>query len=271
VILTRAKAKAAPEPRSDRAWPADKVERRPIASLVAYAKNARTHSPEQIKALAASIAEWGWTMPILLDEAGGIIAGHGRVLAAKKLGIEDAPCMVAIGWTEAQKKAYRIADNQLAIAGSGWDNELLKLEFGELKGLGFDLALTGFTLGEIKGIFEGGDEDETYTTELKTPAYTPKGDAPRVSELFDDTKSRLLRAEIHEAELPPDLAAFMLKAADRHTVFDFHRIADFYANAAPGVQRLMEKSALVIIDFDSAIQNGFVRLNDRLAEMASDA
>ena len=86
-------------------WPADKVERRDVASLVPYARNARTHSPAQVAAIAASIREWGWTVPVLVDDAGGIIAGHGRILAAQKLGITEVPVMVAAGWTEAQKRA----------------------------------------------------------------------------------------------------------------------------------------------------------------------
>ena len=106
-------------------WPADKVTRRSIAELAPYARNARLHSDAQVAQIAASIGEWGWTMPVLLDEAGGIIAGHGRVLAAKKLGIDAMPCMVAKGWSEAQKRAYVIADNKIAV-NAIWDEELLR-------------------------------------------------------------------------------------------------------------------------------------------------
>lgn len=140
-------------PMTNEAWPADKVERRLVADLVPYARNARTHSEDQVKALAASIKEWGWTTPVLLDEAGGIIAGHGRVLAAKKLKLVDVPCMTAVGWTEAQRKAYVIADNKLAL-GSDWDETILKTEFGDLKALEFDLALTGFSEGELGQLLE---------------------------------------------------------------------------------------------------------------------
>lgn len=129
-------------------WPADKVERRKVASLIPYARNARTHSPEQVDQIAASIREWGWTIPILIDENGGLIAGHGRIMAARKLGIADVPCMTAVGWSEAQKKAYIIADNKLAM-NAGWDNDLLKIELGDLGALNFDLSLTGFGLDEI--------------------------------------------------------------------------------------------------------------------------
>jgi len=124
-------------------WPADAPERRTVASLIPYARNARTHSEAQVAQIAASIREWGWTNPILIDEQGGIIAGHGRVLAARKLKIEDVPCIIATGWSEAQKRAYVLADNQLAV-NAGWDMDLLRVEIGELKGEGFDLGLIGF-------------------------------------------------------------------------------------------------------------------------------
>jgi len=135
--------------REDRevAWPADQVERWPIDRLIPYAKNSRTHSEAQIAQLAASMKEWGWTNPVLADEAGGVIAGHARILAARQLGYAEVPVMVVRGWSDAQKRAYVIADNQLAL-NAGWDRELLGLELGELKLGGFDLALTGF--GELE-------------------------------------------------------------------------------------------------------------------------
>ena len=124
-------------------WPADRVEKRFIADLVPYARNARTHSEEQVAQIAASIREWGWTTPVLVDEGGQIIAGHGRVMAARKLGITEIPVIVASGWTNAQKQAYVLADNQLAL-NAGWDMELLKVELGDLQAHGFDLELIGF-------------------------------------------------------------------------------------------------------------------------------
>jgi DNA modification methylase len=146
-------------------WPADKVERRAITALIPYAKNSRTHSDEQVAQIAASMKEWGWTTPILVDEAGQIIAGHGRVLAARKLNYTEAPVMVATGWTEAQKRAYVIADNKLAL-NAGWDNEMLSLELGELGSLGFDLDLTGFSADEMRSLIltelveNGNDPDD---------------------------------------------------------------------------------------------------------------
>src|SRR4051794_6987900 len=120
------------------AWPADRVERWPVERLVPYARNARTHSDAQVAQIAASICEWGWTMPVLADDAGVLIAGHARVLAARNLGIRDIPVIVARGWTEAQKRAYVLADNKLAL-NAGWDLEQLKLELSDLQAMGADL------------------------------------------------------------------------------------------------------------------------------------
>ena len=99
-------------------WPADKVEKRKVKDLVPYANNARTHSKEQIDQIVRSIEEWGWTVPVLVDEDGGLIAGHGRILAAKKLKIDEVPVVVARGWSEAQKRAYVLADNKLTENGA---------------------------------------------------------------------------------------------------------------------------------------------------------
>ncbi|MEA2906612.1 MAG: hypothetical protein QOI12_3999 [Alphaproteobacteria bacterium] len=129
-------------------WPADKVERWPLDRLVPYARNARTHDDTQVAQIAASIREWGWTNPVLVDEQGTIIAGHGRVLAARQLGLQDVPVMVARGWSEAQRRAYVLADNKLA-ENAGWDKQVLMLEVGDLTALGFDLSLVGFSDREL--------------------------------------------------------------------------------------------------------------------------
>lgn len=131
--------------------PADHTERRKVSELVPYARNSRTHSDEQVAQIAASIKEWGFTNPILIDPDGGIIAGHGRLMAAQRLGLDDVPCITAEGWTDAQKRAYVIADNKLAM-NAGWDNDMLAVEFGELADLGFDLDLTGFDEEEIEAL-----------------------------------------------------------------------------------------------------------------------
>lgn len=154
----RTARKTAPLAEPGPKWPADAVERRAVAALVPFARNARTHSDEQVAQIAASIREWGWTAPVLVDEAGTIIAGHGRVLAAQRLGLAEIPVMVAAGWSEAKRRAYVIADNKLAL-NAGWDEELLRLELGELKGLGVDLGLTGFGELELEKLLLSTDGD----------------------------------------------------------------------------------------------------------------
>lgn len=153
-------------------WPANKVERRSVADLVPYARNARTHSPQQVDQIAASIREWGWTTPILIDETGGIIAGHGRVLAAQKLGIKDVPAMTATGWTEAQKKAYVLADNKLAL-NAGWDDELLRVELGELAALDFDMPLIGFNDDELATLLADKTDGLTDPDDVPEPPVNP--------------------------------------------------------------------------------------------------
>jgi ParB-like chromosome segregation protein Spo0J len=127
------------------------IERRAIDALIPHSRNARTHSAEQVAQIAAAIAEWGWTFPVLIDEGNGIVAGHGRVLAARKLGIAEVPVIAARGWTEAQCRAYALADNQLAL-NAGWDESLLRVEIGDLGGFGFDLSLIGFSGEELAGL-----------------------------------------------------------------------------------------------------------------------
>jgi len=144
---------------SKKQWPADSVIRRKISSIIPYARNSRTHSDEQIAQIAASINEWGFTTPILIDESGEVIAGHGRLLAAQRLGLEEVPTMTAAGWSDAQKKAYVIADNKLAL-NAGWDDEILKIEMQELGDLNFDLTLTGFGIDEMAFLFDEVVEQE---------------------------------------------------------------------------------------------------------------
>lgn len=134
--------------------------------LIPYARNSRTHSDEQINQIAASIKEFGFLNPIIIDGDNGIIAGHGRVMAANKLNIKELPCVDASHLSETQRRAYVIADNKLAL-NSGWDIEMLRVEFDELQEVGFDLELTGFSMDEIadlqiEELTEGlTDEDET--------------------------------------------------------------------------------------------------------------
>ena len=171
------------------AWPADKVERRAVAALIPYARNARTHSDAQVAQIAASIVEWGWTTPVLIDEAGGIIAGHGRVLAARQLALPDVPVMVAAGWSEAQKKAYVLADNQLAL-NAGWDINLLKIEISDLDLEGFDLKLTGFDLAVLGDLYDNThnqDAKESSAKEIDPNEFNMGCKCPKCGFEFDNT------------------------------------------------------------------------------------
>lgn len=162
---------------------------RPIDELIPYARNARTHSPDQVAQIAASILEFGWTNPVIADDA-GIVAGHGRLLAARQLydaghtiklpngiPIPDgcAPVLDCSGWTEAQRRAYVLADNQLAL-NAGWDHELLKVELADLASVDFKLELIGFSPGFVETLFatpeppnDFAEKDETIETEHECP------------------------------------------------------------------------------------------------------
>ena len=150
-----------------------------VSDLIPYARNSRTHSEAQVLQIAASIKEFGFTNPILIDGENGIIAGHGRVLAAMKLSINEVPCIELSGMTDTQKRAYIIADNKLAL-NAGWDNELLAVEFKELGEAGFDVGLTGFSLDEIADLsleeIPAGLTDEDYVPDVQPDPVSKIGD-----------------------------------------------------------------------------------------------
>jgi len=154
----------------------------PVEKLIPYARNARTHSDEQIIQIAASIAEFGWTNPILVGENGILIAGHARLLAALKLGMTEVPVIVLDHLTETQRRALVIADNQLAIRGAAWDEEMLRVELESLEEDGFDLDLVGFTDEEMEDLFREpeqtvtGNTDEDAVPEQPEKAVTVPGD-----------------------------------------------------------------------------------------------
>lgn len=140
---------------------ADAIVHRAVESLIPYARNARTHSDAQIAQIAASIREFGFTSAVLVDEHGTIIAGHGRVLAARQLGMPTVPTVCVSGWSDARRRAYIIADNKLAL-NAGWDHELLAVELDELREMGFDMELTGFEAHELNEL-------------IGTPNFGPAG------------------------------------------------------------------------------------------------
>jgi DNA modification methylase len=185
----------------------------PIAKLIPYVNNARTHSPEQITKLRSSLREFGFINPVIIDRDYGVIAGHGRLLAAKEEGITEVPCVFVDHLTEAQKKAYIIADNRMAMD-AGWDEELLRVEIEALQGADFDVSLTGFDEKELADLFksesdsEAKDDDYDLTAALEKAAFVERGDiwtvgrhrlmcgdatnADDVSALMDGKKANLI-------------------------------------------------------------------------------
>lgn len=147
------------------------IEYRPIEALIPYARNSRTHSDAQVAQIAASIREFGWTNPVLVDGSNGIIAGHGRVLAARKLGLEQVPVIELAHLTESQKRAYVLADNKLA-ENAGWDDELLRIELEALQAAGFDLSLTGFADDELTALMTELAGNEGLTDDDAVPEVT---------------------------------------------------------------------------------------------------
>lgn len=159
-------------------------------SLLPYIRNSRTHSDEQVAQIAASIKEFGFLNPIIIDGESSIIAGHGRVMAAQKLGIKELPCIEASHLSDTQRRAYIIADNKLAL-NAGWDDEMLRIELEELGVTGFDLELTGFSLDEIEAL--GFDESpypehepESSTQEIDPDDYQMGHTCPKCGFEFDN-------------------------------------------------------------------------------------
>jgi ParB-like chromosome segregation protein Spo0J len=156
-----------------------RIEMMRTADLIPYARNSRTHSEAQVTQIAGSIREFGFTNPVLIDADNGIIAGHGRVMAAQLLGVDKVPCIRLSHLTDTQRKAYIIADNKLAL-NSGWDESMLGLELSDLREADFDLDLIGFDADEIEQAlnpeepnFEPGTEDDQGKLDEKNPIECP--------------------------------------------------------------------------------------------------
>ena len=255
---------------------AQQIEQIPVADLIPYARNARTHSEEQVGQIAGSIQEFGFNVPVLIDGQNSIIAGHGRVLAAQRLKLDTVPCIRLTHLTDAQRRAYILADNRIAL-NSGWDEAMLQVELEELHAEEVDLGLLGFDATELEKLLniaiaeasgERGEPEAVYTNKITAPIYEPKGERPPVSALVDRSKADALIQEIEAADLPADVKKFMKDAAERHVVFHFRNIAEFYCHASPQLQGLMERSGLIIIDFDKAIEYGFVHMTEQLGKLA---
>ena len=235
-----------------------------IVDIRPYDRNPRNNDGA-VDAVAASIKEFGWQQPIVVDRDGVIVAGHTRYKAAQKLKCKEVPVVVAENLTDEQVKAYRLADNKTGEIAE-WEMDLLS---EELAGIGMDMTQFGFEEEKLEEEIEN-----KYTSAVNIPQYEVQGDAPPVPELYDDAKCRGMIEEINASALPETEKEFLRVAAYRHVVFDYTKIAEFYAAAAQDCQKLMERSALVIIDVDDAIANGYVTMSeaiDRLRGEDTDA
>lgn len=228
-----------------------------LADIVPYAKNAKKHDEKQIKNVAESIRQYGFVQPIVVDADGVIVIGHCRALAAKKLGMDTVPCVCVDDLTPEQVKALRLVDNKTNE--SEWDMDLLGAEL-----LGLDL--NGFDLDW--GIEATGEASENpYTTIAKIPQYQICGEVPEIFDMYDDEKQNELIAEIEKSSVSDEEKQFLTEAAHRHCRWNYSAIAEYYAHAGKEMQELMEKSALVIIDYNDAVANGYVELSRKIKEI----
>ena len=259
-------------------------------TLIPYANNHKVHSEDQINRLASIIAEFGFDQPIVVDKDMVIGKGHCRREAAIKLRMKLVPVIVNDMLDEYQFKAMRIADNK--ISSTDYNYDALKFDIGTLSIRDFNLDLTGLTSSDLEALkineIDLSDEKfdlinrsienqekhsalnstdiDVYSDKITTPIYEPNGEKPSLTELVDLMKYKSLCNEIDRSDLSNEEKELLKLAASRHIVFNYENIANYYAHSDKTVQGLFENSALVIIDFDKAVENGFVKLSKEMNE-----
>lgn len=232
-----------------------------LSEIIPYERNPRKNDAA-VDDVAESIRQCGYRAKIIVDENNVIIAGHTRWKALNQLGWKEVDVQRELDMTEELKRKYRLLDNKVGEK-STWDLELLDWELEDLDFNGYDF---GFDLDALEEPDEP-VEDNKYTDVVNIPQYEPKGECPAIGEMLDISKYKELIDQIESADLPEDVAMFLKYAAARHIGFNYKLIADYYAHQDKNVQELMENSALVIIDVDNAIRNGFTQLSKRLDEI----
>lgn len=242
-----------------------KVETVSIDKIKPYENNPRNND-DAVDAVANSIKEFGWQQPIVVDNGRVIIAGHTRYKAAKKLGYKEVPIVVADKLTEEQVNAYRLADNKVGELAE-WDDAELSEELNKI--LDINMADFGFKDEPISNVLD--KQEDKYTQKTDIPQYEVTGEKPKESELVDTSKRDYLVQEIKKANLPEDVKKFLILGAQRHLKFDYQAIAEYYAHAGKEIQQLMEDSALVIIDYDSAMKNGYAKFLDTVEKLKNEA
>jgi hypothetical protein len=237
--------------------------------LLANPRNWRIHPKEQQAALTGMLEEVGWVQRVIVNKRTGfVVDGHMRVEVAISAGETEVPVLYVDLTEEEEAKVLATFDPISGMA--TMDAEKFKELVSEIEFASKDAEKAIASAADSAGVDVGQEkqEDNTYTNKIVAPVYSPKGEKPPVSALFDRAKTSELTAAIDAADLPAEVAEFLRFAAERHTVFNFRQIAEFYCHADKTTQDLMERSGLVIIDFNKAIENGFVHLTERLGELA---
>ena len=242
-----------------------KIEYVDINSIKPYKNNAKEHPLEQIEQIKKSILEFGNNDPIAVWN-NEIVEGHGRYIALKELGEKEIPIIRLDNLTDEQRKAYTLVHNKLTM-NSDFDIELLSLELSDIENIdmtdfGFDL---GFDEDENKD-----DEENPYTTKINIPQYEIKGEEPAIEELYDNIKTEELLKKIENSKVSEEQKDFLIKSAQRHLGFNYSKIAEYYAHQDKEMQQLMEDSALVIIDYNDAIKNGYAELKKEIDLIADN-
>lgn len=236
----------------------------PIDSITPYEKNPRIND-NAVDKVAASIKEFGFKQPIVVDKNGVIIVGHTRLKAAKKLKLKEVPVVYAEDLTDEQAKAYRLADNKTNEF-SDWDFDLLDLELGEITDI--DMEDFGF---EFLDEEEEPESENIYTSKVDIPQYEPSGRDVKLSECVEREKYDKLIKGIKASGLTDEEKAFLILAAARHLKFNYKYIADYYAGkASEEMQSLMEQNAMVIIDYNDAIRNGYAVLRKTVTDLMTE-
>lgn len=231
-----------------------------IVDLIPYDKNPRNND-KAIQMVVRSIEEFGFKVPIVVDKNNVIVAGHTRYRAVAKMGWSEVPCVIADDLSDQQIKAFRIADNRVAEF-SEWDDDLLKNELIELDGM-----FTGFSLDD----FLNDDQENPYTKKVDTPIYKITDNDPDILSLVNSNKTKYLLEAIEQSGVSKEQKEFLKMASYRHLVFSYKDIADYYARANEEMQELMEMSALVIIDYEKAIDLGYIELSKSITDAMDES
>lgn len=233
-----------------------------LSEIKPYKNNPRKND-KAVEKVAASLRQFGPQAPIIVDENHVIIAGNTRYKAAKKIGLKEFPCVIAYNLNEEQVNAYRLADNKTGEFAE-WDEEKLDEELAKI--LNIDMEQFGFEFDDEEEV-----KDDKYTMKVNIPQYEVTGEKPNFADMLDSNKADSLIDEIENADgITEDEKEFLIQAARRHNVFNYRNIAEYYAQATAEMQRLMERSALVIIDVDDAIANGYAKLSDDIMNIIKE-